>query len=149
MKFNAIIPVKARYPEIGVCGPSCRLCPGFHRATESRCSGCKTRSRITLGCSFTTCALQQKGVEFCWECKENGSCERWEKHRETGKKFDSFKCYQTLENDIAFIQKNGVAEFEKIRKVRVQFLEKMLQEFDEGRSKSYDCIVAPCWTSTN
>ena len=38
------------------------------------------------------------------------------KHRKAAKKADSFKCYQKLEEDIAFIQKNGVDEFEEIQK---------------------------------
>lgn len=59
-----------------------------------------------------------------------------------GKKYDSFKCYQKLEDDIAFIQKNGLAEFRKTQKIREKLLWKMLNEFNEGRSKSYYCIAA-------
>ncbi|MGC7847276.1 hypothetical protein ACP3TJ_09500, partial [Desulforudis sp. 1088] len=50
-------------------------------------------------------ALRKKGVEFCWDCEENKTYEKWRKHREAGKKVDSFKCYQKLDDDIAFIQK--------------------------------------------
>jgi len=64
------------------------------------------------------------------------------KHREAGKKVDSFKCYQKLEYDIAFIQKNGVDEFEKMQKIREHLLKEMLREFNEGRSKNYYCIAA-------
>lgn len=64
------------------------------------------------------------------------------KHREAGEKVDSFKCYQKLEDDVAFIQKNGVAEFEKQQKIREKLLKEMLQEYNEGRSKSYYCIAA-------
>lgn len=64
------------------------------------------------------------------------------KHRESGKKADSFKCYQKLEDDIAFIQKNGVNEFEKSQKMREHLIKEMLREFNEGRSKSYYCIAA-------
>ena len=59
-----------------------------------------------------------------------------------GKKHDSFKCYQKLEADIAFIQKHGLAEFRKARKVREKLLWGMLNKFNEGRSKSYYCLVA-------
>jgi len=64
------------------------------------------------------------------------------KHRESGKKVDSFKCYQKLENDIACIQKNGVNEFEKTQKIREHLIKEMLLKFNEGRSKSYYCIAA-------
>ena len=94
------------------------------------------------GCPFITCALKKKGIEFCWNCKENETCEKWIKHRESGKKADSFKCYQKLEDDIAFIQKNGVNEFEKMQKIRELLIKEMLREFNEGCSKSYYCIAA-------
>jgi hypothetical protein len=97
---------------------------------------------MTVGCPFITCALKKKGVEFCWDCKEHDECERWLKHRAYGKKADSFKCYQTLEDDIAFVQHNGIAKFEQAQKKREYLLKEMLQEFNEGRSKSYYCIAA-------
>jgi len=134
--------MKIKYPEIGICGLTCRLCPNFNTEAKSRCSGCKSEGRIAVGCPFITCAIKKKGVEFCWDCEENQTCDKWEKHRESGKKYDSFKCYQKLEDDIRFIQQNGVAKFEKIQKIREQLLKVMLQEFNEGRSKSYYCIIS-------
>jgi hypothetical protein len=130
-----------KYPEIAICGLSCRLCPHYHTEGPSRCGGCKTESRTCAGCPFITCA-QKKGVEFCWDCKEHETCEKWAKHRESGKKADSFKCYQKLEDDIVFVQKNGVNEFEKLQKKREFLLKEMLREFNEGRSKSSYCIAA-------
>jgi len=94
------------------------------------------------GCPFITCALKKKGIEFCWQCEESALCEKWSKHREASKRVDSFKCYQTLEDDISFIQKNGVNDFQKNQKIREQLLKEMLQNFNEGRSKSYYCIAA-------
>ena len=130
------------YPEIGVCGLSCRLCPMYNTETENRCLGCKSPGRMAVGCPFLTCAVKKKGIEFCWECGENNTCEKWKKHREAGKSHDSFKCYQTLEKDISFICKKGVDEFEKVQKQRENLLKKMLKDFNEGRSKSYYCIAA-------
>jgi len=97
---------------------------------------------MSAGCPFITCAVKNKGVEFCWQCKENETCEKWRKHREFSKRVDSFICYQKLEDNITFIQKNGVHEFEKIQKKREDLLKEMLHEFNEGRSKSYYCIAA-------
>jgi hypothetical protein len=134
--------MEIRYPEIGICGLSCRLCPRYHSDGASRCHGCKTESRMGAGCPFITCALKRKGIEFCWDCEEKKTCEKWAKHREAAKKADSFTCYQKLEEDIAFIQKNGVDEFEKMQKKRELLLQEMLREFNEGRSKTYYCIAA-------
>ena len=134
--------MQIKYPEIGICGLSCRLCPMYNTQAESRCFGCKSQNRITVGCPFITCAIKKKGIEFCVDCSENKTCEKWRKHREVGKKFDSFKCYQKLEEDISFIQKKGISEFGKIQKKREYLLKEMLRDFNEGRSKSYYCIVA-------
>jgi len=134
------MPIK--YPEIGICGLSCRLCPMYNTDAESRCSGCKSPARMAVGCPFITCAVKKKGIEFCWECEESPTCEKWKNHREAGKSHDSFKCYQTLEEDISFISKHGIHEFEKIQKQREQLLKEILQDFNEGRSKSYYCVAA-------
>jgi hypothetical protein len=134
--------MKIQYPEIGVCGLSCRLCPAYNAGATRWCDGCKREKRMAVGCPFLTCSLKRQGVEFCWDCKENKDCERWKKHRAYGKKADSFKCYQTLEHDITFVQKNGVAEFEREQKSRERLLKEILRDFNEGRSKSYYCIAA-------
>ncbi len=132
--------MKIKYPEIGICGLSCRLCPHYHTEGASRCGGCKTESRMGAGCPFITCA-QKKGIEFCWDCEEKKTCEKWAKHRKAAKKADSFKCYQKLDEDIAVIQKNGAGEFEETQIKREYLLKEMLREFNEGRSKSYYCIA--------
>ena len=134
--------MQIRHPKIGICGLSCRLCPMYHTETKSKCAGCKSENRMTIGCPFITCAVKKKGIEFCWDCEENKTCEKWEKHREAGKKADSFKCYQKLEDNITFIQKNGVKKFEKTLKAREQILKEMLRDFNDGRSKRYYCIAA-------
>ncbi|WP_319578278.1 DUF3795 domain-containing protein [uncultured Methanospirillum sp.] len=134
--------MKIQYPEIGICCLSCRLCPQLYTDGQSRCGGCKTETRISVGCPFITCALKRKGVEFCWECDESETCEKWKKHREAGKKADSFTCYQKLEDNICFIRKNGIDIFQTLQKTREDLLRIMLNEFNDGRSKSFYCIAA-------
>ncbi len=133
--------MQIKYAEIGICGLSCILCPRYNTNAKSKCDGCKSEDRMAVGCPFITCAIKNKGIEFCWDCKDNETCEKWNKHRAFGKHHDTFKCYQKLEDDIAFIQKHGVNEFEKTQKIREQLLKEMLQDFNEGRSKSYYCIA--------
>ncbi len=134
--------MRPKYPKIGICGLSCRLCPMYHTETESRCFGCKSTNRMAVGCVFITCALKKKGIEFCWDCSEHTTCEKWKQHRETGKTVDSFTCYQKLEENISFIQKHGIGAYEKIQRQRERLLKEILQEFNEGRSKRYYCIAA-------
>ena len=113
-----------------------------HAQTESKCDGCKSTARMAVGCPFITCAVKKRGVEFCWECSEKGTCDKWQKLRDAGKQKDSFKCYQKLEEDISFIQKKGLEEFEKQQKIREKHLKEFLDEFNDGRSKSYYCIAS-------
>jgi len=134
--------VEINHPEVGTCGLSCRLCPWHHSKGESRCGGCKSQFRMAAGCPFITCAVKRKGLEFCWDCTENEGCEKWKKHRDVGKKFDSFVSYQKLEDNIAFIHENGLGEFERVQKRREELLKDMMEEFNEGRSKTYYCIAA-------
>lgn len=130
------------YTDIGVCGLSCGLCPRYHTEGESRCNGCKTESRMDAGCPFITCALKKKRVEFCQDCEESPTCDKWKKHREAGKLHDSFKCYQKLDADIAFMREHGVQRFVETQKAREAILREMLADFNDGRSKSYYCIAA-------
>ncbi len=133
--------MQIKYPEIGICGLSCRLCPRYHTEAKSKCEGCKSEFRMGAGCPFITCAVKKKGIEFCSDCEENQICEKWKKHREFGKLHDTFKCYQKLEDNISFIWKHGASEFEKVQKIREKLLKEMLQDFNEGRSKNYYCIA--------
>lgn len=131
-----------RFVEIGVCGLSCRLCPIHHSGGESRCGGCKSASRMVVGCPFLTSAVKRKGIEFCWNCTESELCEKWGKHREVSKHHDSFVCYQKLEDNIRSILKNGIEEFEKEQIMRENLLKEMLKDFNEGRSKTFYCIAS-------
>lgn len=97
---------------------------------------------MAVGCPFITCAVKKKGIEFCWDCEESNTCDKWKHHREFGKQYDTFKCYQKLEDNISFIQKNGVDEFEKLQEIRERLLKEMLRNFNEGRSKRYYSIAA-------
>lgn len=110
--------------------------------SKSRCHGCKSESRMTAGCPFITCAINKKGIEFCWECNEGEYCQKWKRHRQLGRQRDSFKCYQRLDHDIDFIKENGIERYEDIQKKRERLLVEMLESCNEGRSKSYYCIAA-------
>ena len=62
MKYRDQIAMQIAHPEIGVCGLSCRLCPTYHTAGKSRCRGCKSHTRMAVGCPFITCAIKKKGI---------------------------------------------------------------------------------------
>jgi hypothetical protein len=95
---------------------------------------------------FISCALKREGVEFCWDCRKNETCERWRNHRAAGKKQDSFKSYQKLEADIGLIKDEGIEAFNQLQKARESRLLKFLTEFNDGRSRSYYCIAVTVMT---
>ena len=134
--------VEIKYTEVGICGLGCRLCPWYQKEGENKCGGCKSEYRMGVGCSIINCALKKKGVEFCGDCDESPTCERWARTREFGKSRDSFKCYQKLEEDIAEIIEYGKDEFDRGQKHRERLLRELLTQFNEGRSKGYYCIAA-------
>jgi hypothetical protein len=133
--------MKIEYPEIGICGLSCRLCPTYHSKSGSRCGGCKSEGRVRAGCPFITCAVKKRGIEFCWQCPEHGDCEKWGRHRTRGRSHDSFVCYQRLEDNIAFVTNRGILAFVEDQREREQLLSTALAEFNDGRSKSFYCIA--------
>ena len=133
--------MEIKYPEIGICGLSCRLCPMFQTSSASKCGGCKSEGRMAVGCPFITCAVKRRGLEFCWDCGESGNCEKWRRHREAGREHDSFKCYQKLDEDIEYVMTHGVEAFDGQQRAREKLLLRLLDGFNEGRSKSYFCIA--------
>lgn len=140
MRLEAQIPI--RYPTLGICGLSCRLCPRYQSEAASRCGGCKTASRLGAACSIQTCALGRQKVEFCGDCRDSGSCRKWAAHREAGLEHDSFVSYGKLEENISIIQKHGAAEWERLQSRKELLLRTLLTEYNEGRSKSYFCLAA-------
>jgi hypothetical protein len=131
-----------RHREVAVCGLSCRLCPHYHTAGASRCTGCKGESRMSAGCAFLTCAVKRRGIESCGDCGDKSSCERWASHRAAGREHDSFVTYAVLEDNIAFIERHGIEAFDADQRRREDLLREMLAEFNEGRSKTYYCVAA-------
>ncbi len=67
--------MKINYPQIGIYGLSCLLCPNYHSDAKSRYPGCKSENRMTAGCPFLTYAIKNKRVGFCWDCQEHPACE--------------------------------------------------------------------------
>ena len=90
--------MEIKHPEVGICGLSCRLCPSYHTEAQSRCAECKSKDRIAVGCPFITCALKKRSLEFCWDCEESDSCEKWSEHRAHGK--ETYYCIAATDMEI-------------------------------------------------
>lgn len=125
-----------RYPLIGVCGSSCRLCPDHHARNRDPCAGCKAGdSGRPIDCPIVSCALGSHIVEFCWECQEYGSC------RHEGRRCLDERTIASLvrrtEDDVTLIRQNGVAAYDRMQQVRERLLLEMVGKYDEGRSADF------------
>ena len=133
-------PLK-KYPIVGACGLNCGLCPRYHTEGTSRCPGCCGPDfwQKMPGCGFITCCVKKKDLETCAECEDWKRCERVAKLLESAKYKDSFISHQPIAANFAFIQKNGIKKFVRLETEKQKFLKYLLDNYDDGRSKSFYC----------
>ncbi|MBN1366994.1 MAG: DUF3795 domain-containing protein [Dehalococcoidales bacterium] len=135
-------PVR-KYPEIGVCGLDCGLCPRYHSDGKSRCPGCCGDGfwEIHPSCSFITCAVKQKGLETCAQCNETQDCLKYVQLMEAAELHDSFISYRSVLNNNSYIKTNGIAKFAAIAAEKQKILLYALENYDDGRSKLFLCTA--------
>ena len=133
--------VQKEYPTLGCCGLDCGLCPRYYTAGSSRCPGCCGPEFFNQhpSCSFITCCVKKNDLEVCAECDEF-PCPKFESEGEIA--FDSFVTHRKTVRNLNFIKENGISIFIEQQERRIELLEIMLKQFDEGRSKSFYCIAA-------
>lgn len=138
--------VKA-YPTIGCCGIDCGLCPRYYTAGASKCPGCggPDFSNKHPTCGYVTCCTKKKGLEVCAQCGEF-SCSRFEHWLTDEGEYDSFVTHRRAYSNLLVIKEHGIEEFSKQQKERITLLERMLKDFDDGRSKSFFCLAAALLT---
>ena len=127
------------YPTVGACGIDCGLCPRYHTKTGSRCPGCAPEGFLDVGgqwCKMTRCAVRDRGYETCAECAEF-PCYRFDGWDQG----DSFVSHLRYIANLRAIRERGIEEFAAQQRKRMELLRAMLDEFDEGRSKSYCCVA--------
>jgi len=127
------------YPTIGACGIDCGLCPRYQTKAASRCPGCVAKGFLESGgqwCKITRCAVRDRGYETCAECAEF-PCRRLEGWDSS----DSFVSHLKSLVNIRSIKELGIKAFDAQQRARMNVLGAMLDEFDEGRSKSYCCAA--------
>ena len=132
-------PLK-RFPTIGCCGLDCGLCPRYYTEGSSRCPGCCGPDffKKNPGCGYITCCVNKRNLEVCGQCTEF-PCSRIVKLLAKGV-YDSFLTHQKIRSNLNFIREKGLGEFIDQQEKRIKLLNKMLAEFNEGRSKSFCCL---------
>lgn len=142
-------PIKS-YPTIGCCGLDCGLCPRYYTVGSSKCPGCCGLDFFNKhpSCSYITCCVKKNGLEVCAQCGEF-PCSKFESWLENGGEYDSFLTQKKAKSNLDFIQTYGVERFIEQQRKRIELLEKMLKNFDDGRSKSFYCIATTLLSITD
>jgi hypothetical protein len=133
------------HPTIGVCGLDCGLCPRYYTVGASRCPGCCGPEFFSKhpSCSFITCCVKKRNLEVCAECGDF-PCPKFKSDEEYQqlKESSSYPSYKKVMANLNFIKEHGVEKFVGQQKKRIKLLETMIDDFDDGRSKSFYCKSA-------
>ncbi len=133
---------KKTYPTIGCCGLDCGLCPRYYTVGVSRCPGCAGPDFFNKhpSCSFITCCVKEKNLEVCAECPEF-PCSKFKSDEEYQqlKQSSSYPPYKKVMLNLNFIKKHGIKKFIEQQKKRIELFETMINNFDDGRSRSFFC----------
>jgi len=126
------------YETIGCCGIDCGLCPRFHTKGDSACPGCGglNFSEKHPSCGFLTCCVIKNRLEVCAHCSDY-PCQRFDSEREG---YDSFVSHKKIFINLDDICNNGIEHFIENQKIRISILNDLLNNFDDGRSKSFYCL---------
>ena len=131
-----------KYPTIGVCGLDCGLCPRYYTAGASRCPGCGGPNFLDKhpSCSFITCCVKKNNLEVCAECS-SFPCSKFktDKDIQQYEGSSSYPPYKKTMLNLIYIKEYGIEDFTDNQKKRIRLLEKLIHDFDDGRSRSFFC----------
>lgn len=127
-----------RFPTIACCGIDCGLCPNHYSKGLSRCPGCGglNFSDKHPACGILTCCVKKHEFETCSECEEFpcSKLKDWDR-------IDSFVTHQVSFSNLRSIKENGIEMLIEQQYKRIKILENFLEQFNDGRSKSFYCIA--------
>jgi hypothetical protein len=137
--------IMKRYPTVGVCGLDCGLCPRYYTVGPSRCPGCAGPDFPSKhpSCSFITCCVKKRNFEVCGECPDF-PCPKFkseEEYRQV-KESSSYPTSKKIMPNLNSIKEHGIERFVQQQRRRIKLLERMIDGFDDGRSRSYYCKSA-------
>ena len=130
------------YPTLGCCGLDCGLCPRYYTIGPSRCPGCCGPNFFDKhpSCSFITCCVKNKNLEVCAECSDL-PCSKFKSDEEYQqlKESSSYPSSKKIIPNLNFIRESGIEKFIEQQKKKIKLLELMIENFNNGRSKSFYC----------
>ncbi len=126
-----------KHPTIGCCGIDCGLCPRYYTDGSSRCPGCVGPYFYEKhpSCSIVTCCMQKNNKETCAQCKSFPCMKisNWDTA-------DSFVTHRNCLTNLRTIKKQGMVKFIKQQHRRMKLLASLIEEFEDGRSRSFFCL---------
>lgn len=116
----------------GCCGLYCGLCTKFQSKAKSRCVGCKHGEQHSW-CSIWNCCVKKRGCETCAECPDIFRCDILTRRK-------VHEWVPAAEN-LRFIKENGLKLWLKGQEERQALAEKLLKDYNEGRSMRFYCYA--------
>jgi hypothetical protein len=126
------------YPLFSLCGLKCGLCPRYHTDGDSKCPGCGGKDFYLKhpSCKVINCNQKHDKLEFCHQCSTY-PCDKYSKPS----KVDSFITYKNVQSDFEKLKKLGLNEFKKEINRKVEILELLLKNYNDGKRKSFYCLA--------
>lgn len=115
------------------CGIYCGLCNRYQSEAPSSCGGCRT-TEVHDWCNIYGCCVKKKALTTCIECDEY-PCERYSRRKWWGDEYLSRGSRDNLDE----IDESGMEALLKELRARRKVVEKLIDEYNEGRSMSFYC----------
>jgi hypothetical protein len=127
-----------RHPEFSLCGLNCALCPRYTTEGSSKCPGCGGENFYEKhpSCKVINCSLKHGEFSFCFDCDEY-PCDRY---ASIGEK-DSFISYRHVKGNLEKAKRDLPGYLEELKE-RKEILEKLIDFYNDGKSKGFYCIAA-------
>lgn len=126
-----------KYPQFSACGLNCGLCPRYYTEGTSKCPGCAGEGFST---KHPPCGVlsysQRKGIEYCFLCDEY-PCKKYD----GADLSDSFITRKNQFHDFDKAKKIGLNTYETELNSKIEILNQLLENYDDGRKKSFFCVV--------
>lgn len=126
---------KRPYPLFSACGLNCGLCPNYHAAGKSRCSGCGGDAFFNPSCGVLSCLKRHGDLEYCYLCAEY-PCQRYD----GAGLFDSFITHRNQLKDMEKAQAIGMDAYRVELDAKVERLCILLEHYNDGRKKNLFCL---------
>ncbi len=125
------------YPLFSACGLNCGLCPRYHTQGASKCPGCAGEGFAAKHppCGVLSCCLRH-GIEYCCQCTEY-PCKRYDGADAS----DSFITHKNQLSDFEKARAIGMEAYARELDGKVEALEYLLANADDGRRKSLFCTA--------